>query len=98
MFFPFANFPSQAEEAAQRNLSFLPSTARSLPAGPSQLQPQPWSCCWRKQKTTAMRPQTGLYRVYAMTEAWARSQGGRDSSGSSDSPSTSKAVLWGREG
>lgn len=98
-FFPFVNFPSQAESAAQRNPLFpalLP--ALSLPAGPSQLQPQPFSYCWGKQKTTAMQQQTGLHHVYAMTEAWAQIQRGWGSSSNSDSPSTSKAALGRQRG
>lgn len=94
-FSPFANFPSQAEEVAQRSpLSPALFPALSLPARPSQLQPQPCSYCWGKQKTTAMWHQTALHHVYAMTEAWAQPQRGWGFGGNSDSPSTSKAVLW----
>lgn len=99
VFFPFADFPSQAEEAAQRSTlapALLPGLF--LSAGPSRLQPQHCSYCWGKQKTTAMRHQTGLHHVYAMTEAWAQVQRGWGSRGNSDSPSTSKAALGRQRG
>lgn len=89
--FPFANFPAQPGRQHRGALSPALLPGLSLPAGPSQQRP--CSYCWGKQKTTAMRHQTGLHRVYAMTEARARLQRGRGSLRQL-SPSTSKAVLW----
>lgn len=73
--FPFANFSAKRRRQPGEALSPALLPALSLPAGPSQLQ-RPCSYCWGKQKTTAMRHQTGLHHVYAMTEVWARLQRG----------------------
>lgn len=93
MFFPFCKLSRRAAEAAQRQTLSGPPPLPLPPAGLSQLRPRPCSYCWGKQKTTAMRHQTGLHHVYTMTEAWASLQRGGGPCGSSDSPSTSKAVL-----
>lgn len=89
--FPFANFPAQPGRQHRGALSPALLPTLSLPAGPSHPQ---WPCsyCWGKQKTTAMRQQTGLHHVYAMTEARARLQRGWGTLRQL-SPSTSKAVL-----
>lgn len=66
--------------------------------GWARLQPWPCSYCWGKQKTTAMRPQTGLHHVYQVTESWAHLQKGWGSFDNLDSPSAFKAVLQGPRG
>lgn len=87
-------FRAKQRRQHREALSLLPSPPSPSLLGPSQLQPQPCSYCWGKQKTTAMWHQTGLHHVYAMTEDWAQLQRDWGSDSDSDSPSTSKAVLW----